>query len=480
LTIHSNPPTIFDYAGRSIKARRGWKLALSATLAACLAFPLTAQQPFAVYDDVRPILGALTAVLPPELRVSSESKQRGAWPGWVRRHDREIRARLARGDADMIVNWLMLGTSFTQKPRAIMDVALTSQDLPRLVLERTSDLISALAYSQDERTVYVRGALGREGYGVAGEEERTRLRRHLEAEVERVLAEWRLYATRLIDARRTSNIADDVLAESRLFRDRGVSLDTTWFPGFSVQQALAVLRDQRAFSSANSIRRVAIIGPGLDFADKNFGYDFYPLQTLQPFTLIDSLVRLKLAAKPNAVEVTTLDISERVNDHIRAIPKRAKSGAPYVLHLPLDLGASMWEPELVSYWRQFGDRIGTERTLPKPPDIGKQLEVRGVDVPAGVASRVTPVDFNVITQRWTSQPFDLVIATNVFVYYDTLDQSLALASIEGMLRPGGFLLTNNAIVEPPSSRLRSKGVLEVPLSSEPVKHDRIFWYRHNE
>ena len=66
-------------------------------------------------------------------------------------------------------------------------------------------------------------------------------------------------------------------------------------------------------------------------------------------------------------------------------------------------------------------------------------------------------DFNVVTQRWTGPPFDLVIATNVFVYYDKLDQSLAFAAIEAMLRPGGFFLTNNAIVELPVSRLRSVG-----------------------
>jgi len=84
------------------------------------------------------------------------------------------------------------------------------------------------------------------------------------------------------------------------------------------------------------------------------------------------------------------------------------------------------------------------------------------------------VDFNVVTEKWTGPPFDLVI-TNVLVYYDTLDRSLAFAGIEGMLKPGAFFLTNNAIVELPVSKLRSVGVTTVRHSAE--KTDHVFWYR---
>jgi hypothetical protein len=67
-----------------------------------------------------------------------------------------------------------------------------------------------------------------------------------------------------------------------------------------------------------------------------------------------------------------------------------------------------------------------------------------------------------------------VIATNVFVYYDELDQSLAFSGIEAMLRPGGFFLTNNAIVELATSRLRSVGFATIRHSTEISDH--IFWY----
>src|ERR1035437_2541471 len=63
-----------------------------------------------------------------------------------------------------------------------------------------------------------------------------------------------------------------------------------------------------------SVRRAAVIGPGLDFTDKLGGYDFYPQQTIQCFALADSLFRLGLA-RPGELQLTTFDISQRVNDH---------------------------------------------------------------------------------------------------------------------------------------------------------------------
>jgi hypothetical protein len=57
-----------------------------------------------------------------------------------------------------------------------------------------------------------------------------------------------------------------------------------------------------------SVHRIAIVGPGLDFANKENGSDFYPLQTIQPFAVLDSLRQLGLADL-RSVEIYTLDIS---------------------------------------------------------------------------------------------------------------------------------------------------------------------------
>ena len=73
-----------------------------------------------------------------------------------------------------------------------------------------------------------------------------------------------------------------------------------------------------------------MIGPGLDFTDKGFGYDFYPLQTLQPFAVYDSLIRLGLA-EPGKIDITAFDISREVLEHLRGANDRAKTGENYVV-----------------------------------------------------------------------------------------------------------------------------------------------------
>jgi chemotaxis methyl-accepting protein methylase len=49
---------------------------------------------------------------------------------------------------------------------------------------------------------------------------------------------------------------------------------------------------------------------------------------------------------------------------------------------------------------------------------------------------------NIVTERLDAEAFDLVVATNVFIYYDTFEQALAMANVDAMLKPGGFLLAN--------------------------------------
>jgi len=90
------------------------------------------------------------------------------------------------------------------------------------------------------------------------------------------------------------------------------------------------------------------------------------------------------------------------------------------------------------------------------------------------------LDLNVVLQREESPAdakFDLLIATNILVYYDTFEQSLALTNIQSMLRPGGFLLTNNLLLELPSSKMKSSDYVSVEYSSHETDGDQIVWYR---
>jgi hypothetical protein len=65
----------------------------------------------------------------------------------------------------------------------------------------------------------------------------------------------------------------------------------------------------------------------------------------------------------------------------------------------------------------------------------------------------------------------------VFVYYDVLEQVLALSNVRAMLKPGGFLLSNNALLELPASRMRSVGYVTTEYSDTRDDGDHLVWYR---
>src|SRR5262245_64137979 len=75
---------------------------------------------FVRFIEARPILTELAGKLPAELSTLDPAQLERAWPAWIERHDREIRARLEQGDEDTIVNWLLFGTTFTSRPRAVL------------------------------------------------------------------------------------------------------------------------------------------------------------------------------------------------------------------------------------------------------------------------------------------------------------------------------------------------------------------------
>ena len=94
--------------------------------------------------------------------------------------------------------------------------------------------------------------------------------------------------------------------------------------------------------------------------------------------------------------------------------------------------------------------------------------------------KLEAVDLNVVLQRKElaqGAKFDVLIATNILVYYDTFEQCLALANIRAMLRPGGYLLTNNLLLELPAVRMKGGDYVTVEYSKRKGDGDRILWYR---
>jgi len=224
------------------------------------------------------------------------------------------------------------------------------------------------------------------------------------------------------------------------------------------------------------VARVAVIGPGLDFSDKQEGYDFYPPQTIQPLAVQDSLIRLGLS-RPDTLHISTFDVSVRVNTHIERAGMRARGGERYLMHLPLNANAA-WTPGFQRYWETVGARIGRPVNVSSPSDAGP-MNVRAVSVAPSIVEKVRPFDVNITAQR-LSLPgealFDLVIGTNVFVYYDRLQQALAMTNVAAMLRPGGILLSNNALLEIPAVGLRSLGYTKSFYSDNSEDGDLMVWY----
>jgi len=469
-----------------------------------LALPLVAQRQQssprqAVYislSDARPVLSALDEILPAALKGKTEQQLAALWPAWVKQRDNEIRARLAQGDEDSLINFLLFGTSFTKQPRVALEQIgrLKSLGEPapgaqpdeaellnRLVSARINDLLQSLnSPGSNERLLFARRILvNQKRLQLSTQSGREKAAASLRAGMNRVLSENAGYARALEAAQLLGDPTEEFAERSRLFRTRGLASDTSIFPNFAIEEALRSIQS-RGLAAPSSVRRVAIVGPGLDFTDKQEGYDFYPLQTIQPLAVIDTLLRLRLA-KPNELQLTTFDLSPRVNDHLERTRQRARAGQSYVVQLPRDLTAP-WKPETISYWERFGDQIGAPTAPITVPVAAGDLRIRAVRVRPSVAASISPVDTNIVLQRLDLPPaekFDLIIGTNIFLYYDNLDQSLAMTNIERMLKPGGILLSNNALLELPFFRVHSIGYSATVYSDRPNDGDTIVWYQRS-
>ena len=438
------------------------------------------------FADGRPILDVLQPQLwPAELRGKTPAVLESFWPGWVTREDAAIRARVQAGDEDSIVNFLLFGTSFTKQPRAtetqLAGIVVRQREtgattfLPSPLLKgRIDDFIAGLASPvRNERLQFAREVLARLGIDSSSDTGRMRLRRYLEDRA--ALVGSAVHAPTLSDP--NAPLVDQIT----IFRDRGLSSDSAIPIEFGIEQALTAIRAGGTIAPA-TVRRVAIIGPGLDFTDKQEGYDFYPPQTIQPFAVIDSLRRIGLAA-PAGVHVTTFDLSPRVLAHITAARERAGKGRGYSLVLPRATDRS-WSAELIAYWQRFGDRIGQQAPAAPPPPAAGRVDVRGVLVQPSVVLSIEPRDLNIVLQRVdplaADEQFDLILATNILLYYDVFEQSLAVANIARMLRPRGLFLTNDRLLELPAAPVRSAGERDVTymrLPDSSTKGDHLTWYQ---
>ncbi|HEV2234064.1 MAG TPA: hypothetical protein VGV68_11735 [Terriglobia bacterium] len=456
--------------------------ALVSSLALCLGFSVTgvvlAGQTgarFIRFEEVREIISAFSesdaATLP-----SGGLENAAAWDAWIRTQDTEIRERIDRGFEDSISNLILYGTSYTRLPRleGFEEIVLAGGELTEAARARVHGLAVALPRSPDNERIRLVGDFLARRKVPAGSVEN-----YLSANLQRFVAEQLAYQEKLRIAGQSGDPSEVFLTRGTLFQKRGLSVDTSLLPNFALQETLQALA-RKGVLSPRRIRRIAVIGPGLDFTDKRDGYDFYPLQTIQPFAILEALLRLRLAA-PGHIKIVTLDLNPAVTAHVRRLAERARAGHPYIIQLPRD-SAGEWNPAAIAYWEHFGEIIGS-RTAPLPiPKTLSGVALRAVAIHPIFATQLESLDLDIVTQTLDLPPqagsgFDLVVATNILVYYNRFEQSVAMASIARMMNSGGIFLANNVLPAQHPESLEYLGRHSTSYSETGAFGDDVVVYR---
>jgi SAM-dependent methyltransferase len=449
---------------------------------------MTARAPIAVrfltYEDVRALPGvdkldALTRV--------PVAQRPAAWDAWVRQRAVDVNRRLQQGEEDSLAYLLLYGTSFTTAPRVtreFLEVVAsgaaaggsdTSPALARAFDARMTDLLRALqSPGRNDRFLWAAATLARLGYRLDTDTGRTKAAEYLLKNLSRVMRESTELSQALAASDRNADREAQLAQRARLFSQRGLAPDTSWPINFAIDAALRALKPA---APRGPISRVAIVGPGLDFVDKDEGYDFYPPQSLQPFAVVDAIAGAGLASA-TGVRVTTIDVSARVNDHLKRLVGPG-GRRPFDLQLVRD-PLIAWTPDATQYWSGFGASIGTVTTPVDPPSSVRTLERRAIRVRPDVIGHIAPIDANIVYQRIMPTPderFDLVVATNVLLYYDAFEQMLAASNIAALLAPDGLFLTNTKLDDLPAFPLERVAESSTAFSSRPGDGEYVFSYR---
>jgi chemotaxis methyl-accepting protein methylase len=134
----------------------------------------------------------------------------------------------------------------------------------------------------------------------------------------------------------------------------------------------------------------------------------------------------------------------------------------------------------VAYWQRFGGEVGKVMAAMPAPAIAGDVRVRAVAIRPAIVTAIDPQDVNIIVERLDPLPdnerFDLIVATNILVYYDAFEQSLALANISKMLKPGGFFLTNYRVT--PGPPMETTASITAPVFFDKQQNgDTVYCYR---
>ena len=215
------------------------------------------------YSDAKSILQALREdLLPAELRAKTPAQLETVWPAWVSRRDAAIRARVEQGDEDSVVHFLLFGTMFTKEPMVTESELAALVDrpaaAPRSFGARLEDFVAAVAFpGTNERLQFARQVIAANGIDPTTEAGKTEMRRYLEERAKMVGS---------AAAQTRKAVLDDPGAESldrrTLFRNRGLTFNTSIFVNLAIEQALEAIK-AKGLLRPGTVRRIAIVGPGL-------------------------------------------------------------------------------------------------------------------------------------------------------------------------------------------------------------------------
>jgi len=369
------------------------------------------------WDDLAPLHAAL----------ESRGLTGPSFDAYLERVRQDDARRVREGDLDHLIFYTLQSTHFTS--RAPIEPALSAKTfhdagdhVPGEVSSRLRDLLKALdSRSADPRLVYFRSLLTSAFHDTPDREAA------LVVEYKRVM---RFVYNKEFVAQRAG---PDAVAE--LYRARGLSTDTAVEAGYVVYNGLGILK---SLDPDRPIRRVLIVGPGLDLAPRTSLLEAGPPESYQPWAVIDALVSLGLSRLTD-LTVVGADINPRVVDHLR----RSRSVPPSLTLVSgiAETPAVQFSQDYRDYFAQLGRSIGeTERATDAPPGhLSKAVRVR-----AEAARTLDAEPLDIVTARLDTPAFDLIIATNILPYFDDTQLALAMTNIAGMLVPGGVLLHNEA------------------------------------
>jgi len=385
-----------------------------------------------------------TAPLHP--RLEARGLTAAAFPSYVERL-RETHARRIRdGDLDHLVFYVLQSKGFTSLPS--IEPALSAKSLvdslddrerepflrsgdadpsrmPGAARSRLAAFQKALdAPTRDPRLRYfnelVRATFPDEGTRGAG----------LVREYLRVM---RFVYQKEFVAQRSERPADAV---ADLYRSRGLSTDTAVEAGYLVSIGLGILT---SLEPDRRIRRVLIVGPGLDLAPRTALVEAGPPESYQPWAVMDALPSHGLA-RVDALTIVAADINPRVVSHLRQARE-----APPTLTLVTEIRDSesvTLSAEYRGYFAGLGRGIADAKSPPesRAPANGHLRRTVRVSSAAALALRAETLD--IVTDRLDGELYDLVVATNILPYFDDGELMLALTNVASMLVPGGVFLHN--------------------------------------